>query len=917
MATVSTKMVLDTTGFNRGIKSAESSMSKFKSMAGTAAMAGIAAGFAAAAAATVGLAAGIKNVLDIGGALSDLSSRTGVAAGELRVLQEAFKQNGLSADQVGTTINKMQRALVEAGQKGGETARAFDTLGLNLDGLRAMSSADQLQTIGNAIAALPDPAARAAAAMQIFGRSGGELLTLFSNSGALSNAARTIGLQADLLTKNANIFDRASDILNSVGAKLEGFFVGVADQVVPAIMPLLEKIDGLDFAALGQKIGSAIQFGVSALTEGKIGELVGGELKLAAITFTNSMYAGLRGVTAFVTEYFTGYLPTVFSSLLKDIQPGLNAFGNILLTGAKVAGNNLINAALTAGNIFQKTISATEYAEGIGLRLKALLMEAVNGFNRALASGIDFILLKPLSNLPGIIGDPFRAARATVQEISGSLDQISNSNYDTLKQGGDLIKGALNEAIYASEVVSKDWLGVEQSAENAAQSILDAGGISQKTIDLATQQGRELGRAFSDAVSETGNIIDASAAKKAVEQTRKEIAQAAAANEEAARARFEATKTANPLFDGDELGKKVRDQVGVITDSLQKVGGGGQFARFDSTANPELTESKKQTGLLAGIETGVKGFVTAIDRAAFAVFGDPRQEQQPRQREIDFAPQAFELTPSVDVATPQLDAIKPALDLVTPTLPTLSPLLDVATPELATLSPSLNVETPTLPALAPQLSAETPTLPALNPALAVETPALPTLNPALAVETPTLPALTPSLNAETPTLPTLSPALSVETPLLPTLTPSLNVETPTLPALTPSLDVAPAPAPPAVREPLKAQGIRPISEISSLGKEKSGIRPISEISMLGKFQSGLDSIAKITARPLPQMQSVPAAAPAALPQLAAKSPGVAFPNLANNGDLAAQHLRESKKQTSILEKIATALNSASPQLMTA
>jgi hypothetical protein len=525
MATVSTKMVLDTTGFNRGIKSAESSMSKFKSMAGTAAMAGIAAGFAAAAAATVGLAAGIKNVLDIGGALSDLSSRTGVAAGELRVLQEAFKQNGLSADQVGTTINKMQRALVEAGQKGGETARAFDTLGLNLDGLRAMSSADQLQTIGNAIAALPDPAARAAAAMQIFGRSGGELLTLFSNSGALSDAATTIGTQADLLTKNANMFDRASDILNSVGAKLEGFFVGVADQVVPAIMPLLEAANSIDLASIGQDLGQAIAFALTAITSGQIGNLLTAQLKLSGAQFVNTLVSGLLGlVSAFATIF--GQIPENFVTILG-------------------------------------IVTKPEFWAGVGQGL----LSAAQKF-AAIINGAAAALLEALAKVPGLGG--LSGLASGFRDTQSGLEASAASNADAAAQN---LQGPI-------DTIRAKFL------ENLDEVIANVGST----------------------LAAVGDTIDTSELEAARDGIVNTISEQMKANEEAARARFEATKTATPLFDAEGMGGAGKSNTGVIAQSLQKVGGGAAFARFSDSANPAaeaVREQKKSNGYLQTIAEGI------------------------------------------------------------------------------------------------------------------------------------------------------------------------------------------------------------------------------------------------------------------------------------------------------------------------
>ena len=54
-------------------------------------------------------AQGIKGAADMGGQLSDLSARTGIAAGKLAILQRAFEDNGVSGDQVGTVINKLQK----------------------------------------------------------------------------------------------------------------------------------------------------------------------------------------------------------------------------------------------------------------------------------------------------------------------------------------------------------------------------------------------------------------------------------------------------------------------------------------------------------------------------------------------------------------------------------------------------------------------------------------------------------------------------------------------------------------------------------------------------------------------------------------------------------------------------------------
>ena len=524
MATVSTKLTLDTSGFNRGIKSAESGMAKFKAAAGPAVLGAIAAGFAAAAAAAAGLAVGVKGALDLGGALSDLSTRTGVAAGELRVLQEAFARNGLSAEQVGPAINKMQRAIVEGGQGVATYKRAFDSLGISMDSLRGMSSADQFEAIGTAINGLSDPAARAATAMQIFGRSGGEMLTLFSNSGAMNEAARSVGDQADILTRNANLFDQASDILGSVATKMQGFFVGVADTLVPALMPLLEVADGIDVASLGQDLGSAIAFGMTAITSGNLGNLLTAQFKLSAGEMLNTIYKGLIGITAFLVQRFID-IPADFLKVMKVItQP-----------------------AFWAG-----------LAQG--------LLAAALGFGRAIAMSVADLLasLREIPALAGALEAPLDAAIGVADSAGVAQLKLQNAAAANLEEP------------------------VNQLREQALKSFTNAIAAADEAMQGASQ-------------------IDTGKLQAARDALVNEITTQMEANREAARSRFDATKTQTPLMEGME-GQAGKSNTGIIAQSLQKVGGGAAFARFSDAANPAaeaVREQKKSNNYLQTISEGI------------------------------------------------------------------------------------------------------------------------------------------------------------------------------------------------------------------------------------------------------------------------------------------------------------------------
>ena len=112
---------------------------------------------------------------------------------------------------------------------------------MSLSDLAGKSPEQQFAMIQKGLAGVRDETLRTATAMDIFGKSGGELKTLFADTGALGNAKQTIGTQADILARNATAFDRSSDLLAGMGKKLQGLFVGIADYVNPVLLPVLER----------------------------------------------------------------------------------------------------------------------------------------------------------------------------------------------------------------------------------------------------------------------------------------------------------------------------------------------------------------------------------------------------------------------------------------------------------------------------------------------------------------------------------------------------------------------------------------------------------------------------------------------------------------------------------------------------
>ena len=256
--------------------------------------------------------------------------------------------------------------------------------------------------------------------MDIFGKSGGALVPLFKEFNTeVSKAEGQLGSLPSILDENAKGLADMGDVVEALSSKFDEFVVGLIAGTRGA-RDFSTALADIDSAGFGQNIGQSLR-----------------------VAFEQ---------------------PLLTSKII----------GETLLTGAKVAGNVLINASMFAAESFVKTISTEDYATGIGERIRAGLMEAVNAFNKLLAFGIEKIFLQPLSNIPGIVGDPFRAALASVKEIQVTLDKTSQANWKLWTQGGEKIAGSLQSAVNSTAILEKDWLDVSGSASNVAANISTA-----------------------------------------------------------------------------------------------------------------------------------------------------------------------------------------------------------------------------------------------------------------------------------------------------------------------------------------------------------------------------------------------------------------------------------------------------------
>lgn len=311
-----TKSMKDTT------EKAEKSVSlSFGAMAK--AGAGLAIGIGAIKGAFAALSGTLDNfsqALDMGGRLSDLSSRTGETAGNLLLLERSFDNTGVGADKVGSSINKLQKFMSDANNGTEKNIEVLSNLGIAYSEIANLSPTEQLGIIAERITAINSPTERAAAAMGIFGRAGGELLPMLQNfSGELDNAKSELGSMAGIMDSKSAVFDTVSDKIAVIKGKFTEFAAGLLSNVTPALEMFTTMLAKVDAAGIGQR-----------LTNGAMRFF---DVLIGAFHNANEAAATLRNALMYAVKSFGNLI-------MNSIIDVGNSIGVIMIGGFKIAVNS-------------------------------------------------------------------------------------------------------------------------------------------------------------------------------------------------------------------------------------------------------------------------------------------------------------------------------------------------------------------------------------------------------------------------------------------------------------------------------------------------------------------------------------------------------------------------------------------------
>jgi hypothetical protein len=192
-------------------------------------------GGAIAASFTVGaITSLVTDVINLGGEVSDLASRTGISTDAIQELKYAADQTGSSIDTVVGSIEKMGIKLTEASD---DTLRSVRDLGLSIDDLRGMRPEDAYTAIADAVAGIENPMRQVEVATELMGRAAAQNLpAIKAGLSDLRQEARDLG---QVMSKDAI---EGLDTLGDTWGKIVG---AVKAGVGEIIADLARATDGI------------------------------------------------------------------------------------------------------------------------------------------------------------------------------------------------------------------------------------------------------------------------------------------------------------------------------------------------------------------------------------------------------------------------------------------------------------------------------------------------------------------------------------------------------------------------------------------------------------------------------------------------------------------------------------------------
>jgi hypothetical protein len=496
---------LESAQFKRDLKQTEKQVTLF----GKNIKIGMAAVGAAAVAAAGALAMMVKSSIDTADEISKAAQKVGIGTEELSRLRYAADMSGVSFDGLQTSVSKLNRNMVAAAAGTASAQAGFAALGVSVtksDGT-LRSSTDVMGDVADRFAKMDDGAQKSAIAMQIFGKSGADMIPMLNGGRAaleeLTSEADKFGIVIDTET------GRKAEAFNDNISRLQGVLSSLATRIAADLLPHL--VNMTDWLVKNQSAIVSVTKSVGEFFVG-LGRVIGMVVNAARAlnqTFSPAVEWAKRNL---------GALYQVASAMLNPLGTAISYIQRLGKTNVQGVGpmafgmvNDLIRDATAVSSSFATSMDTVAASSGkAGKALKSSLGAGAKSAKDEMQSAMDTLAaFKKEMQAAGLFNGPSADATRQIRADDGPVQQ------DMARIGGGLdeltakLKETAEKANVANVQIAQSFADMAQNTLNALDRVASAikGGGFLEILSSVIGLGLQLGSAglFGKSIATTLN----------------------------------------------------------------------------------------------------------------------------------------------------------------------------------------------------------------------------------------------------------------------------------------------------------------------------------------------------------------------------------------------------------------------------
>jgi|GEM_PF-709618 len=410
---------------------------------------GVLAGIGAALSVAALIEAG-KSAIDTADSLAKLAQKTGISVEALSLLKPVAEQSGTSLEGLANGLKKLSAAMVDAAGGAQDQIKTFARLNVSVTDTAGKLRPTEavLLDLADAFAAMPDGAEKSALAVNIFGKTGADLIP-FLNQGRsgieqLRQKFKELGLEISGDTSKAA--EKFNDTLDTVKQALSGIALKIAEAVLPGLQAFADALVAI--ASHGTEIIAGLRV---------LGEVIIAVLAVKGV----AAVAKLLESVDLLKAAFMRFLPVLVAVGAWEMGRGVIK----MVDDVREANKALDDLNRQQQRLQQLSAAMDELSNTGTVSVKTQMMMAAQAAERLKAA------------LPGT-GDALRAIQGAASQageaIRNALDAEVKKAAETARQLSASYKQAAADikAIFDARVaeIEANYKRQEAAAQNAARS---------------------------------------------------------------------------------------------------------------------------------------------------------------------------------------------------------------------------------------------------------------------------------------------------------------------------------------------------------------------------------------------------------------------------------------------------------------